>query len=340
MNWGYIAGLFFGLCLCSFVLTKVAITLLRQRQMFDIPNDRSSHVAPTPRGGGLAVIATLLLGLAICGVSGLAPPLLISKLAGITFLLALVSWVDDLYGLGPLIRFGAHILGVAGALYMGLVSGPFFGGMVAPTLELVLIGIGWVWFINLFNFMDGIDGIAASETLAIGLGGSALILLTKGDPSTALIALLIAASALGFLPHNWNPAKIFLGDIGSVPLGFVCGWVLLSLASQGLGVAAFILSLVFFSDATLTLFKRLIRKEKFWQPHRQHFYQKAVQRGLTHSHVTMTASIANACLIVLAYWSTTGKELLALGASFLVITLLFSYYLKFPIAPKPDRTVP
>jgi UDP-N-acetylmuramyl pentapeptide phosphotransferase/UDP-N-acetylglucosamine-1-phosphate transferase len=143
---------------------------------------------------------------------------------------------------------------------------------------------------------------------------------------------MLAASSLGFLPFNWNPATIFMGDVGSIPLGFLSAWILLSMASQEMGAAAFILSLVFFADATLTLFKRLFLGEKIWQAHNQHFYQRAVQRGLSHSQTTLGAVCANVVLVGIALWSTHGNTLTAVAVAFIVIGLLFIYYLKFPVS--------
>ncbi len=340
MNWGYISGLFFVSTLASLVLTKAVIAPLRRRAVLDLPNNRSSHTIPTPRGGGLAVVGVLLIGLLVAGTVDILPVRNALILGGLTLFLAATSLCDDLYNLNPLIRFGSHILAVAVALTLALVSGPFLGGLVLPAVELVLIGLGWVWFINLFNFMDGIDGIAATQTISIGLGSAALVGFTQGDPAVAIVGLLLAGSAFGFLPANWSPAQIFLGDVGSIPLGFLCAWLLLSLAGAGLGVAAFILSLVFFADATITLFKRLLRGEKIWQAHRQHFYQQAVQRGLSHRQTTQGAAVANLALIGLALWSTTGQELPALAAAALIICCLFAYYLKFPVSPPPESASP
>jgi UDP-N-acetylmuramyl pentapeptide phosphotransferase/UDP-N-acetylglucosamine-1-phosphate transferase len=123
-----------------------------------------------------------------------------------------------------------------------------------------------------------------------------------------------------------------MGDVGSIPLGFLSAWILLSMASQKMGAAAFILSLVFFADATLTLFKRLFWGEKIWQAHNQHFYQRAVQRGLSHSQTTLGAVYANTVLVGIALWSTHGNALTAIAVAFVVIGLLFVYYLKYPIS--------
>ena len=340
MNWGLTTSLFCFICACSFVLTKAVIAPLRRRALVDIPNERSSHTTQTPRGGGLAIVSSLLLALALASSNwfNLLPLSLALQLSTFLLVLATVSWIDDLRNLGALVRFGSHILAVVAALYLGCVTGPFFGTLFSPTIELVLIGLGWVWFINLFNFMDGIDGIAGIEALTIGLGSASLIIYTGGDQTTTIVGLMLAASSLGFLPFNWNPAKIFMGDVGSIPLGFLCAWILLSLASQGMGAAAFILSLVFFADATLTIFKRLFLGEKIWQAHNQHFYQRAVQRGLSHSQTTLGAVYANSILVSIAFWSTHGNDLIAIAVAFIVTGLLFIYYLKYPVSVSNENS--
>ena len=338
MNWGLLAGLFFVLTLCSLALSKSVIALLHRRALFDLPNERSSHTLPTPRGGGLALVAVFVAGLGVSTALGLVLVPTAAKLLSITLFLATVSWIDDVRHLGPLTRFGSHILAVVAALVVGLVSGPFFGGALPAALELVLIGIGWVWFINLYNFMDGIDGLAATETIAIGLGGGLIALTGQTEPTAVIACLVLVAAAIGFLPFNWAPAKVFMGDVGSIPLGFVCAWILLSLAEMGFGAAAIILPLVFFGDATITLFKRLLRGEKIWQAHRQHFYQLAVQRGMSHSRATWAACVTNLGLIVLAVWSTHGNEVLALFMASVCVALLFAFYLKFPLSPDQRDT--
>ena len=193
MNFVLIASLFCLIAVCSFVLTKAIISPLRRRALVDLPNERSSHTTPTPRGGGLAVVTSLLLALVLASsdLFNLIPSSLSLKLGLFLLFLATLSWVDDLRNLGALVRFGSHILAVSAALYIGLVSGPFFGNFFDPTVEIILIGLGWVWFINLFNFMDGIDGIAGVEALTIGLGGAILNIHTEGDQTTAIVGLIL-----------------------------------------------------------------------------------------------------------------------------------------------------
>src|SRR5882724_3673988 len=260
------------------------IPVLRRRAVLDRPNERSSHAVPTPRGGGIALIGAVLvvwLGLIVTG--RIERTLLVIAAAALA--LAIVSWIDDLRGLSPALRLGAQVAAVAA--WMGtLPPGAVFQGWLPPALDMAASGLLWLWFVNLFNFMDGIDGIAGSEAVAIG---AALVLFASvgatRDPDLALLAASVAAASLGFLAWNWSPARIFMGDVGSVPLGYLLGFLMLGVASGGAWKIALILPLYFLADATLTLLRRLIRGEKVWQAHREHFYQRAVQQGLSHAAV-------------------------------------------------------
>jgi len=307
--------------------TRVLIPLLRRAAVLDRPNERSSHAAPTPRGGGIALIAAILLSWLALIAAGAVAPLLLVILFG-TALLAAVSWIDDLRGLPPAIRLVAQLAAVGLALGTLSVIG-------APTLSQEwlprwLDGVGsallWLWFINLFNFMDGIDGLAGSEAVAISLG-----LLLFGEFGAgenwggAGLAATIAAASLGFLVWNWAPARIFLGDVGSVPLGYLLGFLLLGVAARGHWKIAVILPLYFLADATLTLVRRLARGEPVWQAHRQHFYQRAVQRGLGHAAIVRRVIAADLILIAAGWAAENGWGLAALaGAAGVVAALLLS----------------
>lgn len=304
-------------------LVRLLIPFLRNRQILDRPNARSSHTVPTPRGGGLGVIAVLLPALAGWMIWAEEPiGSTISVLGGAVLLVA-VSWIDDVKGLGPLPRLGAQLLATAAMLGPAIL----LSLTVQPMLSLVLLllVIAWIWFINLFNFMDGIDGITAVETL-ICAGGTAVVALTFDRVDFLFApAMIIAAAALGFLIWNWHPAKVFLGDVGSVPLGFLIGWLLLSLASKGAWAAAIILPSYYLADATITLLRRLLRGEKIWQAHREHFYQKAVQAGRSHAQVSSAVGLAGLALIALAWWSTQDRAWEALGAAAIVVILLMAW---------------
>jgi UDP-N-acetylmuramyl pentapeptide phosphotransferase/UDP-N-acetylglucosamine-1-phosphate transferase len=285
--------------------TRLLVTLLRRGAVLDHPNERSSHIVPVPRGGGIAVVATIIAAWITLYATGTAPQSsLWIALAAIG--LAAISWIDDLRRLSPAPRLLAQIAAVVAGIWLAL-GGAVFQGWLPPWLDIAATAIVWVWFINLFNFMDGIDGIAGSETAAIGIG---LVLLASvgsdGDPGIAVPAAAVAAAALGFLIWNWAPSRIILGDVGSVPLGYILGYLLCELAVRGRWQAALILPLYFLADASLTLLRRLVRGERIWQAHREHFYQRAVQRGLGHDAVVLRVIAANIVLIGCAWAAEEG----------------------------------
>jgi UDP-N-acetylmuramyl pentapeptide phosphotransferase/UDP-N-acetylglucosamine-1-phosphate transferase len=309
----------------SFVLscagTRALVPLLLRRQLLDLPNERSSHVAPTPRGGGIAITGTIAaawLGLCAAGLLKPVSAAIALDMAG----LAAVSWIDDLRGLSPGLRLLAQFAAVATGILV-LPQGDLFQGWLPHGLDRIAIALIWVWFLNLFNFMDGIDGLAASEAVSIGVG---LVLVVSfgvaRDLGLSAPGAAIAAAALGFLVWNWTPARIFMGDVGSVPLGYVLGYLLLRMAMDGWWKAALILPLYFLTDATLTLLRRLSRGEKIWQAHREHFYQRAVQNGLGHDAVVMRVIVANAALIACAWAAENVSGFAGLGVAVATVGLL------------------
>jgi len=303
--------------------TALLARVLARRQILDHPNERSSHVRATPRGAGLAVVPVLLIAWAVIAVlSPAARPAIAWVVAG-ALLLAAVSWRDDLTSLPALPRLAAQAVAVlAGSMTFGgdvLV----FQGLLPFWADRLAAALAWLWFVNLFNFMDGIDGIAGTETAAIGLGFALLVLLIGGDATLLALALALAGVALGFLPWNWQPARIFLGDVGSVPLGYALGWLLLSLAAAGQWAPALILPLYYLADATLTLLRRLMRGERVWQAHREHFYQRATQGGRSHGAVAGLVAGTDAVLIALALGATRWPWL-ALPAAVVVVGLLLA----------------
>ena len=268
------------LALVTWLATGAVRRLLLRWQVLDRPNRRSSHDAPTPRGAGLALIPLTLLAWALWGVSHAPLPSGLPLVLAGAVVLAGLSWLDDMKGLPAALRFAVQAAAVALGLY-GLGDGlPLFQGLLPLWLDRLAAGFVWLWFVNLFNFMDGIDGITGAETVSVALGLALCLALAGGAPVALALALLLAGATLGFLPWNWAPAKIFLGDVGSVPLGYLLGWLLLLAAGQGLWAPALILPLYSLADATLTLVKRGLRGEKVWRAHREHAYQRAVQAFL------------------------------------------------------------
>lgn len=315
-------------CGVSFVIAVAGTGLLSHllvgKGIVDLPNQRSSHSQATPRGGGIAILAAMAGGLGILVFVQTPLPAGIGNIGATAVALALVSWVDDVRGLSPLVRIIPQIVCVAIVFYL----------MPVPTLAILsslpgwaqygVLALAWLWFINLYNFMDGIDGITSVETLVITMGIAVLAFIAEQLVPLQGPTLIIAAATCGFLIWNWAPAKIFMGDVGSVPLGFVLGWLLLKLAGEGYLLAALILPCYYLTDATITLLSRLIRGEKVWQAHRQHAYQRAVQNGLSHAEVAFRIGLGGLILIGLGTASIFNPWLAGSAASTVAGVLWFT----------------
>jgi UDP-N-acetylmuramyl pentapeptide phosphotransferase/UDP-N-acetylglucosamine-1-phosphate transferase len=308
------------IALLSAFTTAVLVGLLRRRAILDHPNARSSHERPTPRGGGLAVVPITLVAW-VAGAGFDLPAGLAVILCG-AVALALISWVDDLRSLPAALRLAVHaaIVGV-GIIWLD-DHGLIFQGLLPAWLDTLAAGILWLWFVNLFNFMDGIDGISGVETICIGAGLVALAAATAHATPPAWFGATLAAAAAGFLAWNWHPARIFLGDVGSVPVGFLLGFLLLALAARGYWAAALILPAYYLADATITLGRRAWRRERIWQAHAEHFYQQAVQSGMSHAQVSLAILAANLVLIGLALTSLSAPLTSLAGAALVVAVLL------------------
>jgi UDP-N-acetylmuramyl pentapeptide phosphotransferase/UDP-N-acetylglucosamine-1-phosphate transferase len=289
---------------------------LASRQL-DKPNERSMHQVPVPVGAGLAIVATALVLWPLSQAAGdNTPVVLLGCLAG----LAGLSWLDDRRPLSPVLRLGAQALAVAFCLASLPPQARVATALPLP-LERLALGLGWLWFINLFNFMDGIDGLAGSEAVAIALGYLLLLTYLGIDEPLGRLALIIAAASAGYLLWNWHPAKVFMGDAGSISLGFLLGWLMIDLATKGYRSAAVILPLYFALDATITLFRRWLAGNKPWQAHREHFYQRAVLGGATPSGVVWRVGAANLALLLLAL-ASVHWPVLALGAAAASVAVL------------------
>jgi UDP-N-acetylmuramyl pentapeptide phosphotransferase/UDP-N-acetylglucosamine-1-phosphate transferase len=302
--------------------TGALIPILSRRDMLDYPNERSSHFAPTPRGGGIAVTGSVLLAWIALGREGMAGSSAIAIALG-TALLAAVSWIDDLRGLSP----GVRLIAQGAAVIIGILVLPDtrngFEAWLGPTLYFAAVGLVWIWWINLFNFMDGIDGLAVSEAATISGGLLLFAIVGDGvDPTRALPTAAVLGAVIGFLAWNWSPARIFLGDVGSVPLGYLLGFLLLDLAARGRVTIALILPLYFLADATVTLFRRLLSGERVWEPHRRHFYQQAVRSGLSQTAVVKRVIAANLLLIGCSWAAENGWATLAVVAAIVIVAAL------------------
>jgi Fuc2NAc and GlcNAc transferase len=290
----------------SLVFTALLRRYALRRHLLDVPNARSSHTVPTPRGGGVAIVVSFFAAL-IMSVSGYAglplPPTLIWSLVGAGGMVAIIGFVDDHGHLAARWRLLVHfIAATAVLLILPEVPDPFAFGSPRPLPEslLALLACGevfyLVWVLNLYNFMDGIDGIAGIEALCVCLG-AALLFLLRGDVQAtglAAVALLLAAAALGFLYWNWPPARIFMGDAGSGFLGFALGVLSLfaTLQAPVLFWSWVILLAVFICDASLTLARRALSGQRVHEAHRSHAYQHAAQRW-GHRPVTLAVGAIN-----------------------------------------------
>lgn len=331
--------LFGGTFALAWAATGGVLRVLRHHNVLDLPNARSSHSIPTPRGGGWGVLAALVPAWLAVGAWAGDLDRLAYPMAGLVALVA-VSWLDDIRTVSPLLRLAVQVLAVAMAL--AGIDAPVFQGLLPLPLDRLVAALAWIWFVNLYNFMDGIDGITGTETATIGLGlvlvAAAASVSTLAAIASPLVpyALALAAAALGFLVWNWHPARIFLGDVGSVPLGFLIGWLLLRAAQDGLWLPALILPLYYLVDATATLGRRLLRGEKVWQAHRSHVYQQAVQRGRRHDQVVRAIALANLGLILVAVGSVVATPWLGLLAP-AVVAVLVRHLLNG--SPAPATTV-
>jgi UDP-N-acetylmuramyl pentapeptide phosphotransferase/UDP-N-acetylglucosamine-1-phosphate transferase len=290
--------------LLSWGLTGIMLVILRRRAILDLPNERSSHTVPTPRGGGWGVMLALLpfWSWALWKTGRLLQPAELALLGSAVLLMA-ISWADDRRGLGPAVRFAAQIVAVGAVMGLLPADLSLTAGLLPLPLDRLAAGFIWLWFVNLFNFMDGIDGITGGAAAAMGFGLMLVWLRHGPDQLEAFRGAMFVAVALGFLVWNWSPAKIFMGDVGSVPLGYLLGFCLIRLAMDGGQIAALIIAMYYLADATITLLKRARRGAKVWQAHREHFYQRSTQLGRSHGRTAKTATMVQFALAIFGWLS-------------------------------------
>jgi UDP-N-acetylmuramyl pentapeptide phosphotransferase/UDP-N-acetylglucosamine-1-phosphate transferase len=275
---------------------------LLKRYALAKPNARSSHRTPTPQGGGIAVIAAVLvvtgiaLGLRAVG-DGLSSPAAAVVAAAVA--MAGIGAIDDIRPLpvGPRLLLQAVI--VAAVIY-SLPEQLRIVPALPYWLERVLLVLGGLWFVNLVNFMDGIDWMTAAEVIPLTTGLAVLGMAHALPPYGSFVALALGGAVLGFAYFNRPVAGVFLGDVGSLPIGLILGWLLVLLAGGGHLVAAIVMPLYYLADASVTLMRRLINGEPVWQAHRSHFYQLATERGFTVTEIVARVFLVNVCLCALA----------------------------------------
>ncbi|MDA9430596.1 MraY family glycosyltransferase [Bradyrhizobium sp. CCBAU 51627] len=282
--------------LISALVTWTSRPLL-QRYALARPNARSSHRVPTPQGAGIAVIsATLVVAMTWAVWTNVAiPPALVIA----TVVIALVGFADDIVPLPVLVRL---------VLQAGCVAAVVFtapdDARVLPALPLALerglIVLAGIWFVNLVNFMDGLDLMTVAEMVPVTAALLLFGLIGELSWPAVSIATALCGAMLGFAPFNKPVAKVFLGDVGSLPIGLLLGWCLLELAWHGQPAAALLLPAYYLADATITLFRRIARREQFWSAHRSHFYQRATDNGFTVPRVIGDVFALNLVLAALA----------------------------------------
>jgi Fuc2NAc and GlcNAc transferase len=323
--------------------------------MLDVPNSRSSHTSVTPRGGGAAIAATVLLAVVLLGFSGALDPQIAIGMGGGGTAVALVGWFDDRGHVPVLWRALIHGAAAAWLVYWVDVPAELRAGSwsidvggAAPVLAV----LGLVWLTNLFNFMDGIDGIAGVEAVSVAsVGGT--FLLVSGMRGLAAVSFVLGACTLGFLYWNWPPARIFMGDVGSGFLGFLLGGLaIVAAATDAVPLVVWLILLgVFIFDATVTLLRRIPR-ERVYTAHRRHAYQRAVAAGFSHRSVALAVLLLNAVLavvasVVLAFPDSAVVSVLAviglLGVAYLAVERrrpMWGDRESAGPAPPPHRSVP
>ena len=281
---GWIAA--FIALIVSLYVTRRAIEWALGQRLIDVPNERSSHIIPTPRGGGLGIVAGAIIGLAPLAMASMLQLRLAGALA-CGCVIAVLGYLDDRHSLSVRIRLAIQALTAIAALALLWPLPPLQlpGITVLPPLAAVLYFFGLVWLTNLYNFMDGIDGIAGAQAVAVCLVWT-LLATTTGIAS---VALVLAAANLGFIRYNWPPARIFMGDTGSAFVGFELGVCAIALAAEtATSVLLWLIPLAgFIADATSTLLVRLVHGRRPDEAHRSHLYQRLARSFGRHSVVTI-----------------------------------------------------
>ena len=297
---GELALVFVASALVSVVLIWLLHPLLKRHALAH-PNVRSSHKTPTPQGGGIAVIAATVGVVVACvlfGVPGLGGQALWLVLAATVFI-ALVGAIDDIRPIAVMPRLILQVAGVAivlAALPVDLRVVP----LLPYWLERALLGLAILWFVNLVNFMDGIDWMTVAEVAPLTSGLVLFGLMAALSRDATIVALALCGAVIGFAPCNRPVARLFLGDVGSLPIGLLLGWLLVVLAGTGHFAAALLLPLYYLADATITLLRRLANGEPILQAHRSHFYQRAMDGGFSIYQVVGRVFLLNIALIGLA----------------------------------------
>ena len=291
--------------LAGLLSTGLIVVLLPWLQAYALarPNARSSHREPTPQGGGIAVIMATLFaawfGISLADTAGAGAPGDVLALTVAAVALAVTGAVDDIRPLPVGLRLAFQCVAVG--LVLAVIPTE---ARIIPELpwwiERAGLLVGGVWFVNLTNFMDGIDWMTVAETVPIASAIILLGLLGVVPPPPLMVAVALFGAMIGFAPFNKPIARLFLGDVGSLPIGLLLAWLLFHVAASGHLVAAILLPLYYLGDTALTLLRRALAREPIWQAHRSHFYQRATDGGFSVNAIVLRVFLVNLGLGVLA----------------------------------------
>ena len=299
----------------SAIATRQLVANSHRLSTLDIPNERSSHLTPTPRGGGIAFVATSLVGFLLLLLNDTLDNKSLLALCCAGAIIAMAGHLDDRQKIsGAAVRLVLHaigaiilIIGIGIPSQISLFDRTVNTGIIGSILGVLYL----VWLLNLFNFMDGTDGIAAIEAIFVCIAGAILNYHVLSDINFSAAAIILASCTFGFLLYNWSPAKIFMGDIGSGYLGIAIGGLSLMAAKQQheLLWVWIILLAVFVSDATVTLIRRLLRKQKPHVAHRSHAYQHLAIRFNSHAKVSLLLLAVNIVWLLPIAFFVANKQL-------------------------------
>ena len=309
--WAARGGAIAALAALISVILIVVLHPLLSRYALAKPNARSSHRTPTPQGGGIAVMAATIAATAF-GLFSLAvsPATPLVAVFGAAVVMACVGAADDIRPLGVVPRLALQALAVTAVIF-ALPSDLHIVSFLPLWFERLLLIVGGLWFVNLVNFMDGIDWMTAAEIVPICAALVALGCLGALPRDGIAVALALGGAMIGFAYFNRPTARLFLGDVGSLPIGLITGWLLVLLAGSGHLTAALLLPLYYLADATLTLLRRLSNGERVWQAHRTHYYQRATDRGFSVTEIVVRVFAINLGLGALAVATVLANSLIA-----------------------------
>lgn len=341
-------GIYILICLATLFGVEVFRRWSMRRSLLDVPNERSSHTMPTPRGGGLIIVIVTLGSFA--GWSFFGGGRFFYGYLGGAFLVALISWLDDLFSISFVWRFLIHSL----AALIAIISMGYFEAVYVPFMPTVNLGFTgclltflWiVWLTNAYNFMDGIDGLAGIQAVTAGLGW---LLVGKffGAETVGFYGGALMFSSLGFLFKNWQPAKIFMGDVGSAFLGYTFAVMPLILLNEPqitpesklvLLPIAVLLVWLFVFDTLWTFTRRVMKKERVWEAHREHLYQRLIIKGLSHRFVAGIYGAISTLTVILVFLSLEKRYLENYAITFVVLqSVVLMFWVRFLTGKKPSE---